>query len=189
MYQLHIAKQFLVLGALLLCGAQPALGKPGGQAPEWVTSGLRAGTAVAVDQLGSYLANNLLIGSARGSQAAPRGWAFSLRVELISRDNAVLATYDTQTAEAKPGTNHAAAIWIAQPDALNGALAAPVRPAEFARFRTDTFIVKGIGPKIFPDVCLDSSHAVLVTMAPGGNQFAGSSGTGKTMALCLTGER
>jgi hypothetical protein len=169
----------------------------GGSPPAWIAKDIRPGAEIHIDQLGTFIANNLAIGeteknlagSAKGD-AAPRDWVLSLRADLISRERGVIANFASEAVEVSPGGTYPASKWFRNTKAFNSALAEPLKPSEFVIFRIfQKTIVKGVGPKIIPRACGGAPYAVLVTIESGGNQFAGASGTGKTMALCFEGLR
>lgn len=182
----------IVLGTLLATTPQVALGQGLGVT---VRADVRPGTVIRSSELAGFLVSNLTIGETEKNLenpnvtrgAAARGWRVALRVELISREEGVVATYESHAVQIEPGKRYDAATWITQPGALDERLFAPLKPAEFVIFRIGQWTIDDPTDKRIPRECRDATYAVLITPVSD-RRFTGASGTGKTMlGLCLNG--
>lgn len=176
--------------------AGTAANPPRGQAatnpePGWIYRDIRTGTEVAVEQLGTYLTENLAVGSVGAADTGnreirPPSWDFALHVDLVSRVHGVIASYVSQAVAVSPGHDYRVASWFPKPRDLNQALAAPLKPAEFVIFRIgQKTVVKGDRLHTVPRECGSAEYALLVSMSRPGQGPPDSGGTGKTMAVCL----
>jgi hypothetical protein len=185
----------LLLGAVLIGGINPLLGQTVADAePQWIYSDIRSDAEIATDRLGTYLIGNLAIGETEknlvvegGSRtAAARNLPLALQVDLVSDADGVIASYRSEYVDFPPERDRNLAAWFPRPEELNDALAAPLKPAEFVIFRIgQKTVINGLGRETVPRQCGPVTHALLVTMVSRQQEFSGSSGTGKTMALCL----
>jgi len=132
-----------------------------------------------------------MIGETEKNLADPArrgGLPVAMRVVLVDRRAGVIATYESQAIQSEPGTAYDASRWLTRPGALNEQLYAPLKPAEFVIFRIGQWtIVDAAARPVMPRECARSTHALLIGLVSRDKQFAGASGTGKTMAVCLNG--
>lgn len=182
----------VIIGALIASVPLPV----SGQAMEIsLRSDVRQGAEIRADQLGTFLATRLMIGETEKNLTNPNvrrgatsgGWPVALRVELVGRRSGVVASSESQAVQSVRGVAYEGSRWISRPGGLNEQLFAPLKPAEFVIFRIGQKTLVDTGRPGVPRECEGATHALLITLVSRDERFAREAGSGKTLAVCLTG--
>ena len=179
----------IVLGALLATTPQLAGQRAPGEKMATVeglnlTWSVRPGTEIQGDQLGEFLADNIMLDLSEEAYPVRRlapgvtpTFRVALGLEMISRREGVIETYESHAVEVEPGKTYPVSTWIPIPRRFTYGQGGRLTLGEFGTFGD-------IGEAWRAPECEGATHAVRITLASDDDALVKN----PTKYLCLTAE-